>query len=312
MVTTRILKIPFHPKAIHGIYGVNYYFHKKDALPQRLQFEATVEYCGQYMDEYSIYHISKKEYVVNRNETDEYLYDIAKKCADIIYPITVLLDRNGYPVFIRTDDIVERWSEKRHELDRYYKGDTAEYYLSKVEEAVNDPVKMMQLISNDLFFSQLFTFQYYNTVKFENDIMLIPFSIPLRFSSIQEMDIDSFSDSESDTIHIIHKGSTKNQYKNGDFFGSSEMNASQYNAILSAKYRIRYSLGKERHDFEAIEGDFVVSKEEEDVNSIKMEAYKLDEKVLEYGFDKELEKREREQKRIDNSLMNKLKRYFKT
>ncbi|MFK2370493.1 hypothetical protein ACIXNP_00220 [Bacteroides fragilis] len=104
------------------------------------------------MDEYSIYHISKKEYVVNRNETDEYLYDIAKKCADIIYPITVLLDRNGHPVFIRTDDIVERWSEKRHELDRYYKGDTAEYYLSKVEEAVNDPVKMMQLISNDLFF----------------------------------------------------------------------------------------------------------------------------------------------------------------
>ena len=81
---------------------------------------------------------------------------------------------------------------------------------------------------------------------------------------------------------------------------------------MSAKYRIRYSLGKERHDFEAIEGDFVVSKEEEDVNSIKMEAYKLDEKVLEYGFDKELEKREREQKRIDNSLMNKLKRYFKT
>lgn len=56
----------------------------------------------------------------------------------------------------------------------------------------------------------------------------------------------------------------------------------------------------------------MVSKEEEDVNSIKMEAYKLDEKVLEYGFDKELEKREREQKRIDNSLMNKLKRYFKT
>lgn len=113
MATARTPKMPFLPKAIHGIYGVNYYFHKKDTVSQRLQFEATVEYCGLYMDEYSIYHISKKEYVVNRNETDEYLYDIAKKCADIIYPITVLLDRNGHPVFIRTDDIVERWSEKR-------------------------------------------------------------------------------------------------------------------------------------------------------------------------------------------------------
>ena len=84
MVTTRILKIPFHPKAIHGIYGVNYYFHKKDALPQRLQFEATVEYCGQYMDEYSIYHISKKEYVVNRNERMN-IYMILPRSVPILY-----------------------------------------------------------------------------------------------------------------------------------------------------------------------------------------------------------------------------------
>ena len=118
MAATRTFKIPFQPKAIHGIYGVNYYFQKKDAVSQRLQFEAIVEYCGQYMEEYSLYHISKKEYVVNRNESDEYLYDIAKKCADIIYPISVLLDMNGHPVLIRTDDIVRRWSEKRTELDR--------------------------------------------------------------------------------------------------------------------------------------------------------------------------------------------------
>ena len=121
--------------------------------------------------------------------------DIAKKCADIIYPISVLLDMNGHPVLIRTDDIVRRWSEKRTELDRYYKGDVAEYYLNKVEEAVNDPVKMTQLISNDLFFSQLFAFQYHNVanmIEFENEIMLIPFSIPLQFSSMQEIDMESF------------------------------------------------------------------------------------------------------------------------
>lgn len=315
MVTARILKIPFQPKAIHGIYGVNYYFHKKDTVPQRLQFEATVEYCGQYMDEYSIYRISKKEFVVNRNESDEYLYDIAKKCADIIFPVTVLLDENAYPVLIRTDDIVRRWSEKRTELDRYYRGETAKYYLNKVEEAVNDPVKMTQLISNDLFLSQLFAFQYHNEanmIEFENEIMLIPFSIPLHFSSMQEIDMSSFSNSEYDTIQILHKGRTKNPYKYGDFYSSSKINASQYNATLSAKYCICYSLGKERYDVEAIEGEFVISKEKDDLNFIKIEAYKLDERVLEYGFDEEFEKKEREQKRIDNSLVNKLKRYFKT
>lgn len=315
MANARILEMPFQPKAIHGIYGVNYYFHKKDSVSQRLQFEATVEYCGQYMEEYFIYHISKKEYIVNRNESDEFLYDIAKKCADIIFPITVLLDENGHPALIRTDDIARRWSERRTVLDRYYKGDTAEYYLSKVEEAINDPVKMTQFISNDLFFSQLFAFQYHNTTnitEFENDIRLIPFTIPLEFSSMQEIDMDSYSNLECDTIHIIHKGSTKKPYKYGDFYGSSDMNTSQYNAMLSAKYCIHYSLGKERQDVEAIEGNFVISKDDDDLDSIKIEAYKLDEKTLEYGFDEEFEKNEREQKRIDNSLMNKLKRYFKT
>lgn len=305
--------LTFTPESIHGIYGVNYYFQKKDTALQRLQFEATVEYCGQYMSEYSLYHISKKEYVVNRNESNEYLYDIAKKCADIIYPISVLLDMNGHPILIRTDDIVRRWSEKRTELDRYYKGDAAEYYLNKVEEAVNNPAKMTQLISNDLFFSQLFAFQYNNTanmIEFENEIMLIPFSVPLKFSSMQEIDMDSYSNSECDTIHIIHKGSTGNQYKYGDFYGSSDLNPNQYNATLSANYCIHYSLGKERYDVEAIEGNFVINKEEDDLSSIKIEAYKLDEKALEYGFDEEFEKSEREQKRIDNSLMNKLKRYF--
>lgn len=307
--------LTFTPESIHGIYGVNYYFHKKDTVLQRLQFEATVEYCGQYMGEYYLYHISKKGYVVNRDESDEYLYDIAQKCANIIYPISVLLDMNGHPVLIRTDDIVRRWSEKRTELDRYYKGDVAEYYLNKVEEAVNDPVKMTQLISNDLFFSQLFAFQYHNVanmIEFENEMMLIPFSIPLQFSSMQEIDMESYSNSECDTIHIIHKGSTRTPYKYGDFYSSSDMNASQYNTMLSAKYCIHYNLEKESLDVEAIEGDFVISKEEDDSNSIKIEAYRLDEKALEYGFDEEFEKSEREQKRIDNSLMNKLKRYFKT
>lgn len=71
-------------ESIHGIYGVNYYFQTENNTMQRLQFEVAVVFCGQYMENYYKYCINKNQFIVNRNESDEYLYDIAKKCANTI------------------------------------------------------------------------------------------------------------------------------------------------------------------------------------------------------------------------------------
>ena len=92
------INLIFSPQSLHGVYGINYYFQPEGGNPQRVQFEVSVVYCGQYMEDYSIYHIDKSKFVINRNGSSEYLYDIAKRCAPAIYPVTVLIDSKGTPV----------------------------------------------------------------------------------------------------------------------------------------------------------------------------------------------------------------------
>lgn len=76
--------LEFPSESIHGIYGVNYYFQTENNTMQRLQFEVAVVFCGQYMENYYKYCINKNQFIVNRNESDEYLYDIAKEGANTI------------------------------------------------------------------------------------------------------------------------------------------------------------------------------------------------------------------------------------
>lgn len=96
-------------ESIHGIYGVNYYFQTENNTMQRLQFEDSSSLLRSIYGELLqvLYH--KNQFIVNRNESDEYLYDIAKKCANTIYPVTVLIDRNRTPVYIKIENIANKW-----------------------------------------------------------------------------------------------------------------------------------------------------------------------------------------------------------
>ena len=138
--------LEFPPESIHGIYGVNYYFQAENNTMQRLQFEVAIVFCGQYMENYYKYRISKNQFIVNRNESDEYLYDIAKKCANTIYPITVLIDRNRIPVYIKIENIANKWKATKAELTRYYKGETAMQYMDNVENFLNNKAEWLSLI----------------------------------------------------------------------------------------------------------------------------------------------------------------------
>ena len=48
------INLIFSPQSLHGVYGINYYFQPEGGNPQRVQFEVSVVYCGQYMEDYSI------------------------------------------------------------------------------------------------------------------------------------------------------------------------------------------------------------------------------------------------------------------
>ena len=312
MPSTKKIHLRLTPESIHGTYGINYYFQKKSGSTQRLQFEVSVVYCGQYMEDYFIYHISKNEFVVNRNESDEYLYDIAKKCAAIIYPVTVLIDSKGTPVYMRIDDMEEKWIAARTEMDRYYKGEVAEQYLDNVENFLNNKTEWIRIITDDLFLSYLFSIfsQDEESSSFSNEIALIPFQTRLMFDCIQNIDKESIKSEISEVIHIIREGITNMPYKSDLLYSRAKRPLEERAGQLSSKFKLKYRLEKSNMSVASIEGNFEISVNDKNFSTTRFTAFRLYEKPLPYGEDPYFAEMEKKQQRIDNTFLNKITRTF--
>lgn len=312
-MTINEIKFSFRPRAVHGVYGINYYFTKNSGEQQRVQCEVTVVYCGQYMDEYAIYHVSKGEFVVNRNESDEYLYDMAKKCGEAIYPLTILVDKHGKLTHVRTDNVSRNWPEKRAELNLYYKGEMAEQYFNRVETFLNCKEKVRHVITCDLFLTRLLGIHYgggKGKCEFPSEIPLVPFKEPLLLDSLQHVDVDSVKDEESILFDVVQSGETSQPYKLAMLYGRQEVAAYESGAGLSAKYQLRYGLDKATSHVVSIEGFFEMMVDGSDFSSVRMEAYYLAEKMLEYGTDDSMAQMERKKQKEDHSFIKVLKEFF--
>lgn len=314
MTTVNNIRLYFRPRAVHGVYGINYYFRKNGGEQQRLQCEITVVYCGQYMDDYAIYQVSKNDFVVNRNESDEYLYDMAKKCGEALYPLTILVDKSGRLTHVRTDNVSRNWPEKRAELGRYYQGEVAERYFNRVEEWLNHKGQVRQIITNDLFLNRLLGINYQGVREkgeFQNEIPLVPFKAPLLFDSFQYIDMDSVKDEESILFDIIQSGETGQPYKVGMLYGKQEVTLYRPDAEVSARYRLCYGLDKNTYHITSVEGFFELSVDGNNFSSVRVEAYRLAEKTVEYGRDESMVKMERKKRKEDHSFTKLIKDIFK-
>lgn len=311
MPSIKKIKLRLSPESIHGTYGINYYYTKTGSA-QRLQFEVSVVYCGQYMEDYFIYHISKNEFVVNRNESEEYLYDIAKKCAAVIYPVTVLIDSKGTPAYMRIDDIEERWIAARTEMDRYYKGEVAEQYLDNVENFLNNKTEWTRIVTDDLFLSHLFSIFSHDeeSSSFSNEVALIPFQSRLMFDCVQNIDKESIKSQTSEVIHIIREGITNMPYQSDMLYSRAKRPVEERAGQLSSKSKIKYKLGKSDMCVEFIEGDFEISVNDKSFSTTRFTAFRLYEKPLPHGEDPYFVEMEKKQRRMDNSFWNKITRTF--
>ena len=306
------LHLAFRPRNIHGVYGINYYFEDSNGSKNRIQFEAVVRYCGQYLNDYAIYHLTKGEFVVNRNESDEYLYDIAKKCASVLYPVAILVDRKGNIVYVHPSDRKKEWMEMRAELDRYYKGPTAEDYLYKIENQLDSTDVYNKMIHTDPFFSQLFSVRYGNhdaDAEFNRSVGYVPFTSPLNVTFKQEIDFD-VDDDTVNYFRVYQKGATETAYKYGTVYQEQGLDPKQYNSEVSATLDVSYELDKNSFLLEAIGGDYVVKVDGRQFSGMRMEAYRLYEKPAGIGVDTYFQKLEKEHLRKENSFSGRLKRFF--
>ena len=305
------ISLTYNPQLSSREYGVNLYIDEGNNDPQRVQFNAIVQYCGEFESNYSIFHLFKHNLVLNRNLADEHAIQLAVECNKAFYPLTLLTDKRGLIYTLRTDNILARWKEQRVKIERYFKGEEARKYIEATESALMNKEKVNMIVLGDLFFSQFFELNYRSdTINFKRLIHLAPFADPQEFDCQQSVDKESLKDKDSDVFVILQLGSMSKEYTPGELFPRRLFDPQANEKIVEGRYEVTYELQKETNVIDSMTGYFILHQGDHKLFEIKLEAYHLSEKTIQPEKDTELLKLVKNKNKQNKSLIGRALAYL--
>jgi hypothetical protein len=287
--------LAYNPEHASAAYGVNLYIDEGDDKEQRIQFIATISYCGMMDETMSIFHLRKEELVINCNRSDEHSINLAKECSKALYPITVITDQRGLLAAIRTEGFMERWKQQRVQLERYFGGATTKQYMDATEAALNNSKSIEKLVYGDYFFAQYFRLVHglhsgHKGINFTTQLHLVPFKDAQAFKCKQTINLDLLKDIPSDTYEVEQQGQMCDIYKVRDLFPTRYTDVKLDEQMVTSHFSMTYQLQKSTNFIEGIKGHYQLEANEFKLLSIKMEAYNLADKQIPNEKDKELNK----------------------
>ena len=287
--------LAYNPVHASAAYGVTLYIDEGDGKEQRIQFIATVSYCGMMDEAMSIFHLRKEELVINGNRSDEHSINLAKECSKAFYPITVITDQRGLLAAIRTGGFMERWKQQRVKLEKYFGGATAKQYIDATEAALNNTESIEKLVYGDHFFAQYFRLVHglqsvSKGINFTTQLHLVPFKDAQAFKCRQNINLELLKDDTSNSYEVEQQGEMNDLVKVRNLFPTRNANVKMNEQMVTSHFSMTYQLQKSTNFIEAMNGHYQLEANEFKLLSIKLEAYHLADKQIPDEKDTELKK----------------------
>ena len=190
---------------------------------------------------------------VNRQKPDLIVEQIADKVGNILYPLQLGLNENGsIKEIINFKEIDIRWRKLKPDLEDYYKGETAEDIIKKIENQLKSKSRTLNKIKDSLFYLLYFIpiyevfdenkkYTFHQGIPFVNEQKNILFEITVSineeisktkkiFIKVEGKSIDNiFSNNLEESVNSEDSGDEKS---NGYFDFTYKLN-SQDNSIFA-------------------------------------------------------------------------------
>lgn len=279
---TKEYLLNFIPQNIIGIYGTNIEISKLENTT-KIQFKASIQYVGSYSNEDYAFHLRKKEISISENSS-ELVYELAKKCSAVFFPLTIITNSNGVYKYVRLDDIQKRWDTEKENIKRYFKGKGSDSYIKSIDKQISDPNIMAKILSNDMFFSIYWSIQYGILSPQESIIKrvpIIPFTDPILYNCNQIITL------EENKLIITHEGKVDDKRKTFDIYNKDlELKEVFLEDIpLEGDYIMNYLVDLETNQIKSIEGYINIKYNNIIITQQKITSYLLVEEPITHGTD---------------------------
>lgn len=196
-------------------YKVEVIFEETVYNRNRIVYDASVENLEVDSSGNFLCYVTLKNFLVNNNEPDLIMEQIAYKCRKPFETLVLIIARNGEIIGINNHpDILERWAVVKERLAIEYSGKEFEKYIGLVNEAIINPEVFLSKLKQDIFISQFF-YPIYNEafINFskKNIEKIKFFNINYQVDTILE--IQSEGELNNDDRLILKKVINKREYK---------------------------------------------------------------------------------------------------
>lgn len=214
--------LSFRPETLDHIYSVQVRLATgADVLP--VQYHIAVKFLH-LLPTGHLLQINRSELRIgNAPAADSLVYELAQQCGNALYPLQLVLTRNGRITDIHDHEtILERWKKTASYLRNYHTSDIALDYIDRTEATLRNKELLKNLLAQDLFFSVYFSPLYgielNGSYPQRIDYPVIPFRKPVIFHVKQQLEKDG---DESNCV-VRHTGSAAIPQQVADVFPGEE------------------------------------------------------------------------------------------
>ncbi|WP_433778188.1 hypothetical protein [Flavobacterium anhuiense] len=236
---------------INNSYAVLYSIEKGQNV-YHIKQEFSVKWRAKNEDGYSFFEVDRVgDLYINDTRTSTMAHEIAEKASAALYPLLVVVDESGKWVYINNfNQIEERWIETKKQIQKYYKGELVEKYISIYDRNLEDGDSLYISLSKDWFLNAFFNeihIEYPSSLSIQKE-QEFPFMAKndnLNFKVEQKvdgyLDIDNF-------LVIDIKGKLNDQRTKTDLEKELGLPAKEYSEEKAGgNYRAKYFLNPQNH-----------------------------------------------------------------
>ncbi|RXM53207.1 MULTISPECIES: hypothetical protein [unclassified Chryseobacterium] len=185
-------------------YGVSERYFNHDKIINELDFE--IDIAEEVYNEVSIADFNKYSVRVNNSDNFRLVEQLYHKIDSCLYPLKLSSNNDGsFKSIVNGEEIKQRWTLLRPELEEYYQGETSIEILSRAEEALcNTDVHGSKLLNS--FFFKIWHSPVYRSyadrkiVEYEDRYLIFPQHTGVKF----KMSLTSDLQINENNKFIIH------------------------------------------------------------------------------------------------------------
>lgn len=249
-------KISLNDAQVNNTYGVVYTIVNGEETHEIKQ-QINVSWKAKNENDFYFFEVTRIGNIyINDTAADTMAEDIAEKASAALYPLLVVVDENGKWVYINNfNQIEERWHEAKKQIQKYYKGDHVEKYLSIYDKNLEDSDTLYLSLSKDWFLNAFFNGLHTQyppslSIQKEIDFPLIAKTENIKYLVDQKLDdrldVDNF-------LVININGKLSDERTKTDFENDLNLPVKEYSDQKAiGNYRAKYFLNPQNYVPESI------------------------------------------------------------